>query len=438
MPKIRLFIYYILVFILLCSQSFRMHTNYPYGHWRSQTFADKAGYFIYLPATFIYDFNPKKLPDDIIKKTGMGFRIDSANNKIITKYFLGVSMMQAPFFLGAHIYAKNSKGNIADGFSEPYQRAIDLAGVFYLVLGLYLLHLSLKLFFSAPSIVVIISLLLTFFGTNLFYYGIMDTGMSHVYSFFLFSCVIYLLTHKSRMPDLKFKILLGIAVSMILVVRPLNVFFLPIILCWDANNFKGVWDRIKEFATIKNILIWGITFLIIYSPQLIYWKYVSGHFLYYSYGNEGFDNILAPRVRHFLFAPENGLFLYSTMCVFMLAGLFVLARTKAFLSATIFLIFIFLVYISSAWWAWNYGCGCGQRNFVEYYSLLIFPLCSLIRYIYSLKWFRYIAFALLLTLAFYNTKITYHYAGCYFHGTWDWSYYNELINLPNWEWKEPQ
>ena len=434
MPKLKLYYFYIFAFFVLCIQSVWMHKNFPIEHWRNEMHADKAGYYIYLPAVFIYDFSPEKFPPDIEKTLGMSFHLDTKNNKIVDKYFCTVSIMQAPFFLAAHGYAKMSNKYPPDGFSKPYQKAIDIAAVFYMLLGLYLLHLSLLKYFNYKSAVVIISLLLTFLGTNMYFYGIMDTGMSHIYSFFLFSWVLYLLIHRQGMKDIKFHMLLAIASWAIIIIRPLNGLFLLVIIAWNADNFQGIWKAFKEFFKPKIFLIWLAFGLIICAPQLAYWNYIKGSYLYNTYGYEpGFSNLLSPKIGQFLFAPLNGLFPYSFMVVFMLAGMIFLARRKPMIAYGTAIIFLLVVYFSASWFVPTYGCGCGQRNLVEYYALLIFPLCALVNYIFTLR-SKYILISLLFLIAFLNFKIVYHYWGCYFYDTWDWKYYVDLIRYNNKNW----
>ena len=293
MGRIKLHYFYILAFFVLCFQSIRMHKNFQSGDWRNELYADRAGYYIYLPAVFIYDFSPEKFPEDIEKKMGMSFHMDPHNNKIVDKYFCTVSIMEMPFFLAAHAYAKMSSKYPADGFSKPYQKAIDIAAVFYLILGLYLMHLSLLLFFRYKKQIVIFTVLLTFLGTNIYYYGIMETGMSHVYSFFLFASLIYLLIRRESIPLIRFNILLGIVSWAIIMIRPLNVFFLLMVIVWDADSLKSALSRYWEFFKPKILLIWVVTGLIICAPQLLYWNYIKGSYLYNTYGNESFTNPIA-------------------------------------------------------------------------------------------------------------------------------------------------
>ena len=98
--------------------------------------SDKAGYYVYLPALFLYEFNSSKFPTKVDSLTGDGFHLNLKNNKVQSKYPVGVAVLVSPFFILAHAYSVLTD-KVADGFSIPYQNAIDIAGVFYLLLCLF-------------------------------------------------------------------------------------------------------------------------------------------------------------------------------------------------------------------------------------------------------------------------------------------------------------
>jgi hypothetical protein len=137
--------------------------------------------------------------------------VNKEENRVETKYTYGVALLQLPFFLIADGITVVSGEFPRDGFSYYYQKAINFAAAFYLSLGLFILFLALKVYFNYKNKIVFATLVALFLGTNLYYYGIIETGMSHIYSFFLFSCLIYLVIHKEKFNgNLKFFALLGL------------------------------------------------------------------------------------------------------------------------------------------------------------------------------------------------------------------------------------
>jgi len=60
---------------------------------------------------------------------------------------------------------------------------------------------------------------------------------------------------------------------------------------------------------------------------------------------------------------------------------------------------IVVVYYTASWWLYSFGCGYGNRNMVEYYSLLSIPLASIIEE-HKNKLYNYLLFGILLILAY--------------------------------------
>jgi hypothetical protein len=89
-------IVFILLFGLLLFVSLNRHSRHPRFDYHSQIYADKAGYQVYLPATFYYDWDASQMPAGIDSLVGSGFSI--IDNKVHTKYPVGVAVMQLPFF----------------------------------------------------------------------------------------------------------------------------------------------------------------------------------------------------------------------------------------------------------------------------------------------------------------------------------------------------
>ena len=423
----------ILLFTFLCSLSIYRHKNVEPNSFRTEIWADRAGYYIYLPSTFLYNFSTKEFPENIETQTGQGFFIDKKKNIIETKYSYGVALLQLPFFLVADgitiIYKKNAR----NGFSYFYQKAIDFAAAFYLVFGLYLLFLSLKVYFNYKNKIIFVTLSFLFFGTNLYYYGIIETGMSHIYSFFLFSWMLYLVIHRGKFrKKFRFFVLWGLLAGLIVLIRPTNIIFIFIALVWDVSGVKQIFSRIKEFFRIGILPFWFIPVLIIFIPQFVYWKYSTGHFLSYTYVDEGFSNAFNPKITEALFSPNNGLFPYSLIFILVLLGIVLIWKSNKTIGWFSIIVFSLITYITASWHDWKFGCGAGMRNMVEYYSLFSFPLAFAVNKLFLKKKgiVKLSLFAVSGLLVIISFKVNYHYFGCYFSGTWDWSDYVKTLLYP--------
>jgi len=406
--------------------AFNRHSKYKEYHYRSEIFADKAGYYVYLPALFIYDFKANKFPENVDQKLGNGFQLESGKNKVITKYTYGVALLQLPFFLLAH-FTSLVTGFDSDGFSFLYQKSVDVAAVFYLILGFYFLFILLKQKFSLKFSITTVATV--FLGTNLFYYSVIDTGMSHVYSFSMFSAYLLLLSYHNKFikQQLKFGLLLGLVAGIIVILRPLNIVFILFSFLLTPNEFKN------KLLTNYPVLILSFAFagFLAILPQMLYWNYISGSFLLYSYGSESFSNIANPQILELFLAPNNGHILYNPIFLLFVSGIVLMIINKEKKAWVIGILILVLSYLISSWWIYNFGCGFANRNFVEYYSLLAFPLAYLLDKP-KLRSIQTGIYLLILIFSIYNIKMALSFDGCWY-GTsnWDWSMYMHwLLNAP--------
>ncbi|NBY10976.1 MAG: hypothetical protein EBQ77_08260, partial [Sphingobacteriia bacterium] len=203
------FLTFILGFFIFLSLN--RHSKSGIQNYHSEIWADKAGYYIYLPAFFIYNFQVDGLPAEIDKKTGNGFIV--RDGKIITKYTYGVALLQAPFFIICHVLSKLC--NLQDdGFSLIYHKSINIAAVIYSFFSFIFLFNFLIRYLKKK--VVIITLACLYIGTNIFYYSVFETGMSHIYSLFLFASYLYLgpIANEQKKPIYVF--LFGLIIGLII------------------------------------------------------------------------------------------------------------------------------------------------------------------------------------------------------------------------------
>ncbi|NTW23975.1 MAG: hypothetical protein HGA37_04695, partial [Lentimicrobium sp.] len=88
--------------------------------------SDNFGYYLYLPANFIYDDPGLKgdwylAVNEKYKNTPTLYQLmKSPKGGTIDRFFYGMSLIWSPAFFTGHTIAKNS-GFEADGFSKPYQ-----------------------------------------------------------------------------------------------------------------------------------------------------------------------------------------------------------------------------------------------------------------------------------------------------------------------------
>ncbi|MHC1774601.1 MAG: hypothetical protein AB9834_04225 [Lentimicrobium sp.] len=400
------------------------YNKYPVEDWRSDLYADKSGYYIYLPATFIYGFHQQKYPDKIDFRLGNGFGF--VDGKLMTKYTCGVAMMNAPFFLAAHQLRDKNTIEPA-GFSIHYATSARYAAAFYLLAGAVCLLIFLKRRFKILPAAVTILLLI--FGSNLYHYAFVEPLMSHIYSFALFSLLLLLTDNFWLKPGLAKLAGIGLITGLIVLTRPTNLIFLPVILFLDVNNRAMLGERLRFLFSPVNILIFMGILLLIFIPQLIYWKFISGSFIFYSYQGEGFTYWANPNFLKVLFSPNNGLFPYTPVYAVILAGMVFMIAKNVRNGWLILSIFLAQLYIVSAWYMFFFGCSFGQRSFSEYLALFGLPVAGLASITFKKKNLFPGISGLILTLylVFFNLRLTHAYDRCFLGKDWEWERYRQYI-----------
>jgi len=421
-------IFFIVILLGSLFLTFQIHRDREFFTWKSELWADRAGYYIYLPATFLYGFDAAKAPEKICEKTGDGFWIDDANNKIRTKYPLGEAILLSPFFLLTHVISLVFDLPEEGGFSPAYHWMIDVAAVIYLVLGLMLLKKVLQRYFS--SAIQYLTLFFLYAGTNLYYYTVNDGSMSHVYSFFLFALFLVALIRFLESGNHPWYLLMVFAGSLAVVTRPTNILLFSLFFLWDITSMKAFFGRLKTFFKPLYLGTFIIVLFLVLLPQLLYWHYLHGSYIMYTYGDEGFTNWKNPYLLEVWFSPLNGLFTYVPMVLLMLAGSLLMILRREFNGWVTFGFFLVVSYLSAAWQTWYFGCSFGQRPFVEYFAILVVPLGFVINLAMQQRYFlaKGVMVTLLLFFSWFTLRLTYAYEKCFFGAMWDWENYHRQLN----------
>jgi hypothetical protein len=353
--------------------------------------ADGLGYYNYLPALFIYNDLNFEFTDTLQtefykhKEANAGI-LRKVNGKGVNKYFVGTAVMQSPFFLGAHLIAKNSEKYAADGYSEIYQRGIYHAALVWSLIGLLFIRLTLSylgihrwwIFWIQAAV---------FLASSLPNYIVTDASFSHAYSFALVSIWTYLII--SFKPEKSRKLLwIGLVLGLIVLIRPVNILvilFMPFLLHVSGKKLS---DIKMYFLNRKMLLLSFFVFGLVIGIQALIWKIQTSQWLVRSYGDESF-NFLDPHIIDFLFSYRKGFFIYAPVFfVFLILGIGVWVIKKSWLNIAIFILpFLILVYVLSSWWVWYYGESFGSRVMIDFYPFAILvavPIYQLKRQI--LKW----------------------------------------------------
>jgi len=366
---------------------------------------DVFGYYLYLPAKFIYnDIQLEKKEawlDPLISKykTTEGFyqAYKGPKDKYVLKYTMGLSYAYAPFFFIANIAAP-ILGYEKDGFSPPYQWMLLIGSFLFSLIGIYFLFKILTRYFSDTIVLATIALLV--FGSNYFVMTAYDGLMPHNFVFTFYAILLHYTIKWYENQKIKYAIIIGFCLGISVLIRPTSVVVAIIPALWGVGNCAAFKERITLlFKNYFHLLVLGISAFLVLFPQLMYWKSVTGEWLFYSYPDEKI-NLFTPHLSAF-FSYKKGWFLYTPLMIFAILGFVNLYKKNRALFFPIFLFFLFNAYLISCWDCWWYGGSFAQRPFVESYVFMAFPLAYFIQNVLTKKWTVLLPTGLILLFCLY-------------------------------------
>lgn len=374
---------FFLCLLIAISVRLTYHQNSEVNGYNATTW-DALGYYMYLPAVFIYD-DVKELNwfpalDERYQLSGGTFyqATESEEGNYVFKYLGGVAILQAPFFFAAHLYAQLTDYP-PDGFSAPYQYAIIWGAIFWFALGLWMLLKVLRRFYSDQVTAIVLLLLVG--ASNLIQYVSVDGAMSHAFIFPLYSLLLWwtIKWHEQYAP--KYFFLIGLVIGIATISRPTELIMIFIPLLWGVESGKDAKDKMIMLFTNYRLLVVGVLggCLGVF-PQLLYWKVAYGDWIY-NVGSKWY--FLNPWWR-VIFGFEKGWFIYTPVAVFMVIGLFFL-KGKVFRKAVI--VFCVLnIWIIMAWSDWRYGASYSTRALTHSYPVFALALGGVVSAIMSKKY----------------------------------------------------
>lgn len=339
---------------------------------------DVFGYYLYLPATFIYhdlglenrewldkirsEYNPSSTPYQITK---------GKDNKQVIIYNIGYSFIYAPGFFIANAVAP-LLGYKADGFSKPYQYALEITAFICSLLGLYL-FLKIALLFFSDGITALL-LLTVLMGSNYFFQITFDAVMPHNFLFTINAFIIWFTIQWHKTKKLKHILLLGTFLGLATLCRPTELIWILLPLFWgvyDKNSFLEKYNLIKKYfyqIVLFSFLLAGIIFI-----QFAYFKFSTGYFRVLNLHSESLS-LFDPYTLKFLFSYKKGWLLYTPIMLFATVGFYFLAKKNKSIWLPLFLFFILNIYVNSSWECWWYAGSFSQRPMVETYVMMLFPM----------------------------------------------------------------
>jgi hypothetical protein len=351
---------------------------------------DVFGYYLYLPATFIYhdlalkDWTWLQHIFDTYQPT-IGFYqayLGPAGDYIL-KYTMGMAIVYSPFFFIGHLYA-SLFGFPADGFSLPYQVSVALGSVVIAITGIWIFRRVLLKFFSesVTSLVMILIVL----GSNYFQLTAYDGAMPHNVLFTLYALILYFTIIWHEHQRLKYAVFLGLAIGLTILIRPTSAVIVIVPLLWGIHDKESLIKKWILFRSNFGQVLVTVAFITaVPFLQFIYWKIHSGNFFFYSYESDQKLVGVGPFLWHVLFSFKKGWLIYAPIMVFPLMGFYFLADKNRRVFQAIFIFFLINLLIIASWPTWWYGGSLGQRTLMESYAILGIPLGYFLQWLLKRK-----------------------------------------------------
>jgi hypothetical protein len=178
-------------------------------------------------------------------------------------------------------------------------------------------------------------------------------------------------------PSLLLTVLLGLTAGWVVLIRPVNVVFCLFPLVYGQGSLR---ETLKFWQSqwIK-IAVMIFAAFVVWIPQFLYWKYATGHFLFFTYGDERFF-WTQPEIIRGWFSYRSGWLVYTPVMALSLVGMVFLYRTQRRLFYPVALIFVLNTYVIYSWWCWWYS-GFGSRPMIDSYAILVLPLGALLAWV---------------------------------------------------------
>ena len=396
----------LLLFIFI----FNFATYNIWRDWRSDNrtpfVSDADQYYSYLVGAFIHHDLSFSFHNEYWLAT-------APNGGTVPKVSMGLAMMMAPFFGIAHLVALASN-KIADGYSSPYAYGIYYSVILIVFLGLFYLRKILKRYFT--ELVSNLTIVSIYFGTNLFYYTLGWNTLPHAYLFTLFVLFLYFTIRWYETLKLKYLIFLSLVYGLSVLIRPTEIVIIFIPLLYGVKSVNELKERFVFLWNKKlHLILAAIFFFLPWIPQMAFWKFYTDHYLFYSYGDEGFY-FSNPQFYNVLLGFRKGWLIYTPIMVFSLLGFITFKKRCPDLFWGILIVFLITFYLISAWWAWWWGGCFGMRALIQIYAFLAFPMATFYSFVLE-KMRKNVLIGILSVLVFYNLYQTYRYRATVIH--WD-------------------
>jgi hypothetical protein len=149
---------------------------------------------------------------------------------------------------------------------------------------------------------------------------------------------------------------LAVITALIVLVRHPNAIYLAAVPLWNPRRVLARWRTFVLIAAIAAVCV---------TPQLVIYYRATGRVFVSVYALLGTFHFASPRIASVLIGVQKGLFFWSPVLVFAVAGWFVADGWARGLMLPTAVIFAVVMYLIASWSDWQFGASYGHRGFTD-------------------------------------------------------------------------
>jgi hypothetical protein len=319
------------------------------------------------------------------------YRVDAAGKILSDQYTstghidnhfaVGPAILWSPFLVVAHagvLLWDGFGGHVApDGHSRPYLVAMALGTAFYGFMSLWISFILARQYVAERW--AFLATIGIWFASSLPVYMYFNPSWSHAHSAFAVALFLwYWMRTRMERTWLQWVILGAFGglmmdvyyVSGVVLLTPL----LESLACY-ATAMRGKASEPARRLFLKNA-VFSVTLVAAFLPTLIAKKIIYGSYFQTGYTEQWFWN--SPAFFKVCFSPEHGLFSWTPILLFAVAGLFALRKYDRTLGLYLAIVFIAYLYAIGCYQDWHGLSSYGNRFFVGLTPLFVLGLAALV------------------------------------------------------------
>ncbi len=296
-------------------------------------------------------------------------------------FAVGPAILWSPFLVAAHVGVLlwDSLGGhvVADGYSRPYRVAMALGTAFYGFMALFISFVLARRYVAERW--AFLATLGIWFGSSLPVYMYFNPSWSHAQSAFVVALFMWYWLRTQVVRTWLQWMILGALGGLMIDVYYLNgiLLLLPLFesLAGYALAFRDASRRAARQLLLENIVFAGAVFTSLL-PTLIAKKIIYGNYL-----ETGYEHLWAwtsPAFFKVCLSADHGLFSWTPLVLFSVAGLFFLRRYDRNLGSYLIATFVAFLYVIGCYKDWDGLSSYGNRFFVGLTPLFVLGLAALV------------------------------------------------------------